>query len=374
MAQAFYHPILPLASPRDKLTQILWGMRDYEHRFGHTADGMWLPECAVDIPTLEILADREITFTILAPWQANADRLDITKPYQVELPSGNSITVFFYEGFLSGLVSFDPSSTVNADDFVINKLLPTYPQNGNKDPLIILASDGELYGHHQPFRDQFLSHLLNGAAEANGLEVTFPGVWLHEHAADESIQIRPNTSWSCQQGLERWRNVCDDGPTSTWKAPLRNAFEHLATEIDRVFEDVCRPFCDDPWDLRDEYVDVLLGEIKPKEFLNSFANSALGVPEGKVLMRLLDAQDNRMKMFVSDAWFFEEFDRLEPRNAIHFATYAAFQVKKAVGVDLTPQFREELAQVKSDSTGRKGQQIFNEYWDWLGRIDKQIKD
>jgi alpha-amylase/alpha-mannosidase (GH57 family) len=369
MAQAFYHPILPLASPRDKFTQIIWGMRDYKHRFGHAADGMWLPECAMDIDTLEILADQEIDFTILAPWQANTDQLDITKPYRVELPSGNSITVFFYEGFLSGLISFDPPSTTNADDFVANKLLSTYPQNGNEDPLIMLASDGELYGHHQLFRDQFLSHLLDGAAEASGLNVTFPAVWLQDHTAEETIQLRPNTSWSCHHGLERWRAVCDDGPASTWKAPLRYAFEHLAKEIDLVYEDVCRPFCDNPWDLRDEYVDVLLGEIAPKEFLHSFANPTMGMAEEKVLLRLLDAQDNRIKMFVSDTWFFEEFDRIEPRNAIHFATYAVWQVKQAVGVDLTPVFREDLAQVKSSTTGSSGEQIFSDYWNWLGRKD-----
>src|SRR3989304_1010139 len=42
MAQAYNHMILPLANARDKYTQILWGIRDFEHRVKRKPEGVWL--------------------------------------------------------------------------------------------------------------------------------------------------------------------------------------------------------------------------------------------------------------------------------------------------------------------------------------------
>jgi len=95
MAQSYNHTILPLALHHDKVTQVKWGIYDFTYRFGHAPDGMWLPETAVDLETLEVLVDCGIGFTILAPWQADAARLDTSKPYLVELNNGKQITVFF---------------------------------------------------------------------------------------------------------------------------------------------------------------------------------------------------------------------------------------------------------------------------------------
>lgn len=69
LAQVYNHMILPLANPRDKRTQVLWGIRDFEHRFGRAPEGMWLSETAADTPTLEALAEQGLKFTILSPSQ-----------------------------------------------------------------------------------------------------------------------------------------------------------------------------------------------------------------------------------------------------------------------------------------------------------------
>jgi len=45
--------ILPLANSRDKKTQIIWGIKDFEYRFGRKPEGLWLPETAVDLETLD---------------------------------------------------------------------------------------------------------------------------------------------------------------------------------------------------------------------------------------------------------------------------------------------------------------------------------
>ncbi len=80
LAQAFHHAILPLASLRDRRTEIRWGIRDYRFRFGHAPTGFWLPETAVDEAALRTLAEEGIRWTVLAPWQAVTAALEIPAP------------------------------------------------------------------------------------------------------------------------------------------------------------------------------------------------------------------------------------------------------------------------------------------------------
>ncbi|HLI50476.1 MAG TPA: glycoside hydrolase, partial [Thermomicrobiaceae bacterium] len=70
LMQSFHHTILPLASQRDRLTELRWGRRWFEHTFGRTPAGIWLPETAVDLATLEACAAEGLWFTILSPEQA----------------------------------------------------------------------------------------------------------------------------------------------------------------------------------------------------------------------------------------------------------------------------------------------------------------
>jgi len=365
MAQSYYHIILPLASSRDKLTQILWGIQDYEHRFGHAPQGLWLPETAVDIETLEILADQEIQFTILAPWQADVENLNTNKPYQVELPSGNSIAVFFYDGYLSGQVSFYFSATRNADEFIRDHVMAAFHGEDGTEKLVLIASDGELYGHHMRFRDKFLSYLLDGATNSVGLKVIFPGQWIQNLPIEDSMPIRPDTSWSCHHGVERWRQVCGDAPLATWKAPLRNALNKFAEVVDQIYLDFTQPFINEPWELRDEYIKVLLGKITISGLIHDHMNRKnKTVPTEKIGM-LLDAEDNRMKMFASDAWFFEDFDRIEPRNTIQYAAYSAWLVNQATGKDTFSTLKDDLSQAISLDGKISGDAVFSSYWKLL---------
>jgi alpha-amylase/alpha-mannosidase (GH57 family) len=208
MAQSYYHIILPLASRRDKQTQLRWGIREYHHRFQHAPQGLWLPETAVDLETLELLAEEDIQFTILAPWQAVDGKLDTRQPSRLELPGGHSIVIFYYEASLSGQVSFYPSATRNATRFVQEQVLPAYQGEDGSDKLLLVASDGELYGHHQRFRDKFLAYLLDGAANEAGLDALYPARWLVSFPVEKETMVQPNTSWSCHHGIERWRGVC----------------------------------------------------------------------------------------------------------------------------------------------------------------------
>ena len=276
MAQPYFHAIMPLASAREKETLIRWGIHDYEAHFGRRPLGMWLPETAVDLASLEALADHGITFTILAPWQAKDPSLDTTKPWNVKLPNGKKITVFFYNAFLSGEISFNPTATENADRFVQDWLIPRSQALARPgDQVILAASDGELYGHHQHSREKFLSYLLDGAVEKQGIVREFPALWLLNHPVEDYTEIIENTSWSCHHGIERWRDVCGDAPTAIWKKPLRQFLTQLADSIDTIYEARLNSIIREPWLLREDYSAVLLGSEKIDELIQRHASQSL---------------------------------------------------------------------------------------------------
>ena len=210
IAQAFNHSILPLASAQDRRTEILWGLRDFEVRFGRRATALWLPETAVDLATLRVAAECGVGATILAPWQADVPTLDTRRPYRVELGGGRHIVVAFYEGDLSGSVSFEPATTGDADRFARERVAPRLAAGlpDGRPPMLLIASDGELYGHHQRFRDLFLQRLVapDPGTPDRGFDVVDLAAALDEPAGHPhpEIGIRERTSWSCHHGVLRW--------------------------------------------------------------------------------------------------------------------------------------------------------------------------
>lgn len=359
MAQPYFHLILPLATARDQASMIQWGIRDYHHRFGRQPKGMWLPETAVDLPSLAALAARGIQFTILAPWQAKDPVLDVTQPYLVDTGSAGDIAIFFYNAYLSGQLSFNPSASDNADLFASDWLIPQadYLQ-ADRDQLLLAASDGELYGHHMPFRDQFLSYLLDGAVEKRGIQRTYPAHWLRDFPAVHHTEILENTSWSCHHGIERWRNVCGDAPAATWKKPLREFLNGLAAAIDALYQSRLQGLIQDPWALRDEYVDILLGVTDLDSLISRHAVSELTADQREVVRLLAKAQHERLRMFSSDAWFFYDLDRIEPLNALKYAAHAASLTEQATGQDPSNGLVPIIAQARSAVSGLTGEMAF----------------
>ncbi len=270
--------------------------------------------------------------------------------------------VFFYNQDLSTRISFDPAATINADAFLIDTLLPRYNRKPEKDEpqLYMLASDGELYGHHQKFRDKFLDYLMDGAACSLGIELTYPGLWLKEHPPRQSVNILEHTSWSCHHGVMRWMDACDCTPGSKWKSPLRKGFNHLAALLDDVYFNALIPIIQDPWELRHEYIHVILGETTVAELVQSMAGRSLTAEELVRVKELLAAQYERQRMFTSCGWFFDEFDRIEPKNNVAYAAQAVWLTYKATGIDLTGQAGQVLRNVKSQRTGLNGEWVFNQ--------------
>jgi hypothetical protein len=364
LAQPYNHTILPLATRSDKTTQVLWGIGDYEYRFGHRPVGMWLPETAVDTETLEVLVECGIKFTILAPWQASDPSIDITKPYQVILPDRKSIIVFFYNQNISTRISFDPAATVNADLFYTNILAPELSNGSNgsgQKRLILAASDGELYGHHQPFRDKFLARLVSESLPGKEAENTFPSLWLKQKGKIDATAIRENTSWSCHHGILRWSGECACSGNAAWKEPLREALNLVAGLVDKAYLAVMQNLVDDPWRLRHEYFEVLLGKNTPQQFVRVKMNKELPEDGVRKIALLLRAQYERQRMFTSCGWFFDDLDRIEPRNNIAYAAQAVWLTQIAAGENLAPSIRPVLHRAASQRTGLNAETIFSQH-------------
>jgi predicted glycosyl hydrolase (DUF1957 family) len=264
LAQPYHHTILPLASARDRRTEIRWGLRDFRLRFGRDATGVWLPETAVDQLTLRLCAEEGVRWTVLAPWQAMGP-LTSDHPRGVEVGSTH-MAVLFYDGPLSSSLSFDSNATTDADTFA-NRVVQPRMQRAGPDAIVVAATDGELYGHHQQFRDYFLARLLD---HSDGFHSVRAGDVMD--AVDvrslEPVTIRDQSSWSCHHGVSRWTADCPDVRDGHWKGPLRQAFDRFASALDALSEARFHELALDLWALRDAWVDVASGFAEPDEWLD----------------------------------------------------------------------------------------------------------
>ncbi|NLN69587.1 MAG: DUF3536 domain-containing protein [Chloroflexi bacterium] len=363
LAQPYNHVILPLANRRDKITQIKWGIADFEHRFGHSPCGMWLPETAVDLETLTVLADHDIQFTILAPWQVVLPEGYLAnQPYLVRLPGNRKpLIVFLYHQDLSTSISFISETTRNADAFVLEKVCPLFqPNNDRKNKITLIASDGEVYGHHKVFRDKFLAHLLNGALHTHNLELTYPGLWLQENKPEFFVDLVEHSSWSCLHGVVRWKDECGCTPGASWKAYLRLGLEEIAHEIDREYKNFMQAYTQQMWELRNDYIHVFLGQVELAELLNQYIKNPLTNDDFNKISMLLAAQYERQRIFTSCGWFFDHFHRIEPQNNIAYAAQAVWLTEKVTGCELRSKALMLLKKVKDERTGLRGDTIFAE--------------
>jgi len=373
MAQAFHHAILPLASTRDRRTEIVWGLRDAELRFGHRPAGLWLPETAVDLLTLRIAAELGVRYTILAPWQAATSGLDTRRLYRVELGSGRHIIVAFYDGPLSAAVSFEPSATAEVERFVEQRARPAAgdPLPDGHASVTLVATDGELYGHHMPFRDLFLEALTTTPSADLGLELTTLGTLVAEPypAALPVMAIRDQTSWSCHHGVLRWSGECPDAADGRWKRPLRVALERLAAAIDVVAEREAAGLGIDLWAARDAWADVASGYLDEDAGIATIQRAAVegrpavagrtaGDAAGDRLAVLLRAQGSRLAMFASDAWFWDDPSRIETAQALRLAAHAARLVDALVGTRVEETFTSDLRALRSPATRLDGAELY----------------
>jgi alpha-amylase/alpha-mannosidase (GH57 family) len=359
LAQAYNHTILPLASHRDKITQIAWGITDFQHRFGHAPEGLWLPEMAVDMDTLIAVESQGIRYTLLCPHQVrypNGDWVDSKRPYYIRLPNNRQITVLLRDEELSNRLAFDPGLTEDASIFARWCRSTVRTDQG----LFIIATDGETFGHHQRNRQYFLKSFLRTEAPRIGFQITTPGGYLRSCPPAQEVILQENTAWSCAHGVARWSIGCSCTPgDQNWKPRLRTAVDRLAGGINALYQSECSRWIDEPWAMRDSYINVMLGRTDSSRLLEQFSTSAIPTSAAIRLSRLLEAQRYCQAMYTSCGWYFEDLSRIETRNNVGYASMAIEQVRLATGVDLSSDFGSDLAAAKSWITDETGKDIYD---------------
>jgi alpha-amylase/alpha-mannosidase (GH57 family) len=337
MAQVYNHLIMPLANKRDALTQIRWGIADFEFRYGRKPEGMWLSETAVNRSVLDLMAQEGIKFTVLAPVQCARVRLlaapnapsnphsnpgtpqpalsspkgpaseigegtavaieaieaeeiswtetpnatvDPTHPYLIRLDEGRTINVFFYDGPASRAIAFE--GLLNSGEDFAKRLLGGFHPPSPGDPEVAqishVATDGESYGHHHKHGEMALSYAMHTIENGQQASLTNYAEFLQKFPPKWEAEVAEDTSWSCAHGVERWRSNCGcnggkPGWNQEWRTPLREALDYLRDATAPLAEQLAQPLLKDLWVARDAYIQVIL-DRSPASILNFFHQHA----------------------------------------------------------------------------------------------------
>ena len=402
MAQVYNHIIMPLASQRDALTQIRWGIADFEHRFQRRPEGMWLAETAVSRSVLDLLASEGIKFTILAPHQCarvrripqqppealqptdSAEAADVsrtstdnlqpatdnwlstagatvdpTQPYTINLDEGRSIAVFFYDGPASRAIAFE--GLLNSGEAFGSRLLDGFrakPDDPPRPELSHVATDGESYGHHHKYGEMALSYAMHWIEDNGHAKLTNYGEFLEKFPPEWEAEVVEDTSWSCAHGVERWRSNCGcnggkPGWNQKWRGPLREALDFLRDATAPLAEKLAEGLLTDLWTARDAYIDLVLDRSKASKdrFFARHATHVLTPEERITALELLELERHTQLMYTSCGWFFDEISGIETVQIIAYAgrvLQLAAKLFGEPGAALEQQFLDILSRAKSN--------------------------
>ena len=381
MAQVYNHIILPLASERDRITQIRWGIADYEHHYGMPPEGMWLAETAADTESLELLAQHGIKFTLLAPHQCKRIRplkdgggwsdtagatVDTTRPYLVRFDSGVSIAVFFYNGPVSRAIAFE--GLLNSGENFVARLKAGF-KDSSQAQLVHVATDGESYGHHHKHGEMALAYTLRRLEGDKTVNLANYGSFLEEFPPEYECEIVDNTSWSCVHGIERWRSNCGcnggkPGCNQLWRAPLRQALDELRDAVAPLTEQEGGKLFKDVWAARDGYIEVVLdrGAESVERFFRAHESHILSAPARVRALELMELQRHAQLMYTSCGWFFDDIAGIETVQVIAYAARVlqlAQELFAGQAVALEPSFLVHMAAARSnDASAGDGAQIY----------------
>jgi alpha-amylase/alpha-mannosidase (GH57 family) len=381
LAQAYNHMILPLCNAQDKRTQVIWGIKDFESRFHRQPEGMWLPETAVNTDTLEVLAEHGIRFTILSPQQAVRIRkigvkqwkdvtegtLDTTTAYVCRLPSGNQITLFFYNGPIAHEVAF--GGLLHNGQTFAERMYSCFTKE-EKTQLVHIATDGESFGHHHRHGDMALAYCIHHLQTHTDAKLTIYGEFLEKFPPEYEVQIKENSSWSCAHGVERWRSNCGccSDPAlkgkQQWREPLRGAMDWLRDQLGAIYTELMQPFVQDPWAVRNAYIEIILDRRKDavKKKLDEWTGRDLSDAQISFLLKLLEMQRNAQLMYTSCGWYFNDISGIETIQILQYAGRAMQLCRDVKGIDLEPEFRDRLEKASSlDETLGNGKIIYDQY-------------
>lgn len=387
IAQVYNHMIMPLANEKDKQTQVIWGIKDFETRFGRKPEGIWLAETAVDDDSLRVLIDNGIKFTILSPYQAlkvkkivdkdwtdvSWGNIDPARAYRYYIKSDPKkyIDLFFYDGAISKSVAFD--EILKDGNKFIRRLKEGISDAREYTQLVNIATDGESYGHHTKFGDMALSYVLRVRAKEEGFTIVNYAQFLEKNPPEMEVDIKQASSWSCFHGVGRWKEDCGcstgghPGWNQKWRKPLRDALDYLRDELITIFEKEGKNyFKKDVWDVRNKYIDVILdrSELTIKKFQKENFVADLTEEQKVKAMELLEIQRQAMLMYTSCGWFFSEISGIETTQIMKYAARAMQLAQTFSKKDLEKKFLDLLSEAKSN---------FNEFGTGKDIFEKFVK-
>jgi alpha-amylase/alpha-mannosidase (GH57 family) len=384
IAQAYSHMILSLATLRDRQTQIRWAVREFQHRFGRPPDSMWMPETAVDAATLALLVEAGMRYLILSPAQAARWRpmgdgawvtpaqaeIDPRRPYRWILRDAGGrpqedrgIDICFYHAPLSRGISFQ--HYLRDASLLARRIAEAAA--GVPDPLILIATDGESFGHHEKFGDMCLATLFSREAPRQGFEIINLATYLETHRPAWEVELLPESAWSCPHGVGRWREDCGcsagggAGWNQAWRRPLRRGLDRLRDALVDIFQEEGPLLLADPWAARDEYVDLLLdrSESARDAFFSRHQARVLDPAERGRALRLLEMEHQAMLMFTSCGWFFSDISGIETVQNLRYAARAIELAAPFAPLDLEAVLLEELTRALSNLAAHKnGRQLW----------------
>lgn len=389
LAQAYNHIILPLANERDRATQIHWGLRDFELRFGRTAEGMWLAETAIHAGTVDALVASGVRFTVLSPYQArrvrpwaggpwndvSGGRIDPRQPYRVRTSDGSGwLTVFFYDAPVSQAVAFEKILR-HADDLA-NRFTAIVDAERRGPQLATLAVDGETFGHHEAFGDMCLASFFADAAAARGFRVTNFGEALAALTPELEVELEPGdggegTAWSCAHGVGRWMRDCGcstgapEGWNQAWRGPLRHALDQLRDRVATLFEQQGQRLMHDPWAARNDYVDVVTRPEDPDVLASFLERHLRSTPNDDAkrarALTLLEAQRHAMAMYTSCAWFFADISGIETVQNMRYAARCIQLMREFSTENLEARLLDDLGHAQSNLGGDSGATLYRRW-------------
>jgi alpha-amylase/alpha-mannosidase (GH57 family) len=382
IAQPYNHMIMPLANRADRITQIVWGIADFERRFGRAPEGMWLPEAAVDLQTLAVMADRKIAFTILSPPQADRIRpvgtpdwhdvsdgsIDPRRAYLQRLEGGRRMAIFFYDGPIAREVAFE--GLLNSGEALVERLLAAFDHANDDHQIVHIATDGETFGHHHRFGDMALAWALEKIDSGDAARLTNYAQWLAEHPPTWEVRIKENTAWSCSHGVERWKSDCGchsgQQPQwhQQWRAPLRRALDGLRDTLADIYTVQAGTLFAHPWQVRDDYIQVILERSADTidRFLKAHLNTALTDQTRTQALKLLEMQRHAMLMYTSCGWFFDDLSGIETVQVIMYAGRALQLAEELGETGLEAPFLEALSLARSNfATHGDGGDIYRKW-------------
>lgn len=363
MAQGYHHAILPLADDPDRRTEVLWGLRDAERRYGHRPDGFWMPETAVDTPTLETLAAAGVTYVLVAPHQVAevrppdrgwiaADEAEAlsTRAYTVRLPSGATIVALPYDGDLARQVAFNGALR---DGEAFGRQLVDRAVALGGDALVHLATDGESYGHHHRHGEMALARILEVIDGDDRVELTTYGAYLDRVPPTWEARLVERSSWSCAHGVERWSAACacrihpDDPGHTLWRAPLRAAFDHLRDAAREALAPYAATLFRDAWEARDAYVDVVGADAAG--FAAWYTDHAAdGTADPAAAQAFLEIHRHLLAMYTSCGWFFDDVTGIEALQDLRHAAVATGLLRRHFGIDLSQALLHDVEVIPSN--------------------------